>query len=264
MHALTTVDFVIRLATGVACGALIGMERQWRARMAGLRTNALVAAGATLFVLYSEAVGDTGSPTRVASYVVSGVGFLGGGVILRDGADVRGLNTAATLWCSAAVGVLAGSGKFELAVLGSLTVLAVHLILRPAARLLDHAPAAGISPGGGHAPAGAGDPDPTTRATVHLECERGTEIHIRALLLQALAASGLSPTGLRARRTGAAAAAGRGSEETTSLRATVTITGDAACASEQVVARLSLEPGVRDLHWHLDDEHDDAERHALA
>ena len=86
MHTLTTVEFLVRLATGVACGALIGVERQWRARMAGLRTNALVAAGATLFVLYSEAVGDTGSPTRVASYVVSGIGFLGGGVILRDGA----------------------------------------------------------------------------------------------------------------------------------------------------------------------------------
>ncbi|MFB7666934.1 MgtC/SapB family protein [Kitasatospora sp. NPDC056138] len=101
---------------------------------------------ATLFVLCSEAVSDTGSPTRVASYVVSGVGFLSGGVILRAGASVRGLNTAAILWCSAAVGVLAASGKLELAALGSLTVLAVHLVLRPAARLLDHAPAADTDP----------------------------------------------------------------------------------------------------------------------
>ncbi|WP_406194904.1 MgtC/SapB family protein [Kitasatospora sp. NBC_01560] len=242
MHTLTTFDFVIRLAVGVGCGALIGVERQWRARMAGLRTNALVAAGATLFVLYSEAVGDAGSPTRVASYVVSGIGFLGGGVILRDGGGVRGLNTAATLWCSAAVGVLAASGKLDLALLGTLTVLAVHVVLRPAGRLLDRAPAAGT------------DPDSTVRATVHLECERGAETHIRALLLQALNGSGLSPTGLRARRDE------RG--DTTSLRATVAVNGDVAPALEQVVSRLSLEPGVSDLHWHL--EEDDAKHQVLA
>ncbi|MEE1786394.1 MgtC/SapB family protein [Streptomyces sp. SP17BM10] len=244
MHTLTTVEFLVRLATGVACGALIGVERQWRARMAGLRTNALVAAGATLFVLYSEAVGDTGSPTRVASYVVSGIGFLGGGVILRDGAGVRGLNTAATLWCSAAVGVLAASGKLELAVLGTLAVLAVHLVLRPAGRLLDRAPQSGS------------DPDSTSRATVHLECDRKSETHIRALLLQSLAASGLTPTGLRARRAD--------DGEVTSLRATVAITGQVAPALEQVVTRLSLEPGVRDLHWHVEDESDESGAPALA
>jgi putative Mg2+ transporter-C (MgtC) family protein len=109
MQTLSVADFALRLGVGVGCGALIGLERQWRARMAGLRTNALVAAGATLFVLYAVATEDS-SPTRVASYVVSGIGFLGGGVILREGVNVRGLNTAATLWCSAAVGLLAGSG----------------------------------------------------------------------------------------------------------------------------------------------------------
>ncbi|MFF7989127.1 MgtC/SapB family protein [Kitasatospora xanthocidica] len=244
MHTLTTVEFLVRLATGVACGALIGVERQWRARMAGLRTNALVAAGATLFVLYSEAVGDAGSPTRVASYVVSGIGFLGGGVILRDGAGIRGLNTAATLWCSAAVGVLAAAGKLDLAVLGTLMVLGVHLVLRPAGRLLDRAPQAGS------------DPDSTCRATVHLECDRKSETHIRALLLQALAGSGLAPTGLRARRSEQG--------DLSSLRATVAITGQVAPALEQVVTRLSLEPGVRDLHWHLEEDPDDPGGPALA
>ncbi|KUL38058.1 hypothetical protein ADL22_19565 [Streptomyces sp. NRRL F-4489] len=237
MHTLTTFEFLIRLATGVACGALIGVERQWRARMAGLRTNALVATGATLFVLYSAAVGDAGSPTRVASYVVSGIGFLGGGVILRDGAGVRGLNTAATLWCSAAVGVLAASGRLVLAVLGTLTILAVHLLLRPAGRLLDRAPAAGS------------DPDAASRATVHVVCDRRDEGHLRALLLQALAASGLVPTALRSRRQQEGA--------DTAVLATVVITGDLAPALEPVIARLSLEPGVRDLHWHGEEHPDD-------
>ena len=170
MSTLTTFDFALRLAVGVGCGALIGVERQWRARTAGLRTNALVAAGATLFVLYSEAVGDESSPTRVASYVVSGIGFLGGGVILRDGASVHGLNTAATLWCSAALGVLAASGRLDLALLGTATVLAVHLLLRPAGRLIDRAPAPRHDPETSEIESSGEDVRDEVRATV--PCER--------------------------------------------------------------------------------------------
>ncbi|MFJ8637005.1 MgtC/SapB family protein [Streptomyces sp. NPDC093568] len=240
MANLTTFDFALRLAVGGGCGALIGVERQWRARMAGLRTNALVAVGATLFVLYSEAVGDPGSPTRVASYVVSGIGFLGGGVILREGGGVRGLNTAATLWCSAAVGVLAASGRLDLCLIGTAVVIAVHLLLRPAGRLIDRVPQR--------------DPDHEgVHATVHLVCDRGDETHVRALLSQALTGDGLAPTGLRVRRDG---------DETTSLRAAVALSGDPARSLEQLIARLSLEPGVRDLHWHLDDTPLDTEREA--
>lgn len=238
MTNLTTLDFAVRLAVGVGCGALIGVERQWRARMAGLRTNALVAAGATLFVLYSEAVGDTGSPTRVASYVVSGIGFLGGGVILREGGGVRGLNTAATLWCSAAVGVLAASGRLGLCVIGTLAVIAVHLLLRPAGRLIDRVPQR--------------DPDhEDVRAGVHLVCDSADESRLRALLSQGLAAGELAPTGLRVRHE---------EDGTTVVRAAVSLTGDPARALGPVVSRLSLEPGVRDLRWYLDGTSLDAER----
>ncbi|MFF0964744.1 MgtC/SapB family protein [Streptomyces sp. NPDC003703] len=242
MADLATFDFALRLAVGGGCGALIGVERQWRARMAGLRTNALVAVGATLFVLYSEAVGDSGSPTRVASYVVSGIGFLGGGVILREGGGVRGLNTAATLWCSAAVGVLAASGRLDLCLIGTAVVIAVHLLLRPAGRLIDRVPQRDPDHGGVH-------------AAVHLVCDRGDETHVRALLLQGLTGDGLAPTGLRV---------GRGAGETTDLRAEVVLTGDPARSLEQLIARLSLVPGVRDLHWHLDDTPADTERGAAA
>ncbi len=89
-----------------------------------------------MFVLYAVAMEDS-SPTRVASYVVSGIGFLGGGVILREGVNVRGLNTAATLWCSAAVGVLAASGHLVFTVIGTGTVIAIHLFGRPLGRMID-------------------------------------------------------------------------------------------------------------------------------
>lgn len=99
----TIFDFSGRAAIALALGALIGAERQWHQRMAGLRTNALVALGAALFELYAVLLEGSNAvdPTRIAAYVVSGVGFLGAGVILRDGVNVRGINTAATVWCSA-------------------------------------------------------------------------------------------------------------------------------------------------------------------
>src|ERR1700730_9527820 len=114
---MSTVEMLLRLGAGIGLGTVIGFERQYRARMAGLRTNALVAVGATLFVLLSANgfSGATADPTRVAAQIVSGIGFLGAGVIMRDGLNVRGLNTAATLWCSAAVGALAGAGMFTVA-----------------------------------------------------------------------------------------------------------------------------------------------------
>ncbi len=100
----------INLAVALSCGAVIGSERQVRQRMAGLRTNALVALGAAAFVIFSMLFPTEVSPTRVAAQVVSGIGFLGAGIIFRDGFNVHGLNTAATLWCSAAVGLMAGAG----------------------------------------------------------------------------------------------------------------------------------------------------------
>src|ERR1700749_4879630 len=103
-------EIAIRLSTALLVGAVIGFERQWRQRMAGLRTNALVAIGAAGFVIFSAIASGGTNPTGVAAQIVSGIGFLGAGVILREGINVRGLNTAATLWCSAMVGTIAGAG----------------------------------------------------------------------------------------------------------------------------------------------------------
>jgi putative Mg2+ transporter-C (MgtC) family protein len=94
---MTTLEFVTRLAVAFLLGSSLGFERQWRQRMAGLRTNTLVATGAALFVMLSVLTPGDASPTRVSAQVVSGIGFLAGGVILKEGLSVRGLNTAATL-----------------------------------------------------------------------------------------------------------------------------------------------------------------------
>ena len=121
--------FVIRLTICFCLSILIGLERQLRHRMVGLRTNVLVCIGAFLFVYLSFGI-NVSDQTRVAAQVVSGIGFLGAGVILRDGSKIKGLNTAATLWCVAAIGTLCASGLVIEATLGTLFVLLSNIILR--------------------------------------------------------------------------------------------------------------------------------------
>jgi putative Mg2+ transporter-C (MgtC) family protein len=133
--------FMVTVTVALVLGVALGLERQYRGHPAGLRTNALVCVGAALFVSLSRELQHSESlrmdPTRMAAYVVSGIGFLGGGVILREGFNVRGMNTAATLWCSAAVGILAGFGMLPHAVIGTLVVLGIHVGLRPLSRWID-------------------------------------------------------------------------------------------------------------------------------
>src|SRR5215469_18137038 len=133
--------FAGRLITAFVLGAFVGAERQWRQRTAGLRTNCLVAVGSAMFVMMGGLIGGAdGSQGRVAAYVVSGIGFIGGGVILKEGFSIRGLNTAATLWCTAAIGTLAGLGRTNLSFFGTVAVLAANLLLRPLAQRINRAP----------------------------------------------------------------------------------------------------------------------------
>jgi putative Mg2+ transporter-C (MgtC) family protein len=122
-------EFTIRLAVAFGLGAIVGLERQLRQGLTSARTNALVAVGAAQFVSLSALLG-AGDPTRIAAQVVSGVGFIGAGVILHTGMTIRGLNTAATLWSAAAVGSLAGAGFLLEAVIGACFVLLANVLLR--------------------------------------------------------------------------------------------------------------------------------------
>jgi putative Mg2+ transporter-C (MgtC) family protein len=134
----------LALSVSFVLGAVIGLERQYRQRSAGLRTNVLVALGAAAFVDLGVRISGPDGSVRIIAYVVSGIGFLGAGVIMKEGAQVRGLNTAATLWATAAVGAFAGAGQELEAGLVAAFILAGNTLLRPLVDFVNRRP---ITPG---------------------------------------------------------------------------------------------------------------------
>src|SRR4051812_40234457 len=136
MRGISQPELVIRLVIAMVAGLAVGLEREFRAHPAGIRTHALVAVGAALFTIagaYGFADvprGPTIDPARIAAQVASGVGFLGAGAILRQGLGVRGLTTAATLWLAAAVGVASGAGAYPAVAIATAMVLVVLIVMR--------------------------------------------------------------------------------------------------------------------------------------
>jgi len=128
--------FALHALMALALGTLIGLERQWHRRLADLKTSALVCFGACVFMIAAGAQGPS-DPAHMAGQIVVGVGFIGAGLLFREGTQTRGLNTAATLWCSAAVGVLTGSGQEALAALAAALLVFANVVLRRVARQLD-------------------------------------------------------------------------------------------------------------------------------
>lgn len=222
-------QFVGNLLLAVGLGSLIGIERQWRQRMAGLRTNALVSAGAALFVLLAQAIDTGGDVTRIPSYVVSGVGFLGAGVIMKEGGSVRGLNTAATLWCSAAVGCLAGFGFYFFAVSGAIAVLGTHLVLRPVAQKINQHSISAL--------------EHEFKYQIAITCRESEEAHVRSLILHAVAPSAMILRALHSKDVSGSQAV--------HVIADVDSTVKNDSLLEQVVSRLCLEKGVSAVSWTL-------------
>ena len=126
----------MRLGVAAALGIAIGFERQWRHRATGLHTSSLVAVGAALFALLDVSL-NAGDTTRIVAGVVTGVGFIAGGVIFREGVNVSGLNTAATIWSTAAVGALAGFGLWREAAAGGIAILLLNVLLQPLSDAID-------------------------------------------------------------------------------------------------------------------------------
>lgn len=225
--------FLLRVAAALALGAMIGSERQLRQRLTGLRTNALVSTGACLFVLMTQAVpGMTTDASRVAAYVVSGIGFLGGGVIMRDGLNVRGLNTAATLWCTAAVGVLCSMGLLLEAGIGSLMVLCANILLRDLAARFNRQ---SIIPAS----------ESIQYYKVRIICQAQDEVQVRSLMLHSLGNSGLRLQSLHSEDLA--------QPEKMEVNAEVAGNPKLTDQLENLVSRISLEKGVSSVRWQLCD-----------
>jgi putative Mg2+ transporter-C (MgtC) family protein len=220
--------FALNIGAALLMGIAIGLERQWHQHPAGLRTNALVALGAALFVSLSLLMHDEGSPTRVASYIVSGLGFLGGGVILREGLNVKGLNTAATIWCSGAVGSLCGSGFVAHAALGTVTILLARLALRPLGQEIDTRLKKAVNV--------------ETLYRMRVVCPRQTAALIRTILLRhinahpTLTAQGFTTQEIE-------------KDEEAAVVVDIYSTMRNERALEELVNRINIEPGIVAVSW---------------
>jgi putative Mg2+ transporter-C (MgtC) family protein len=132
MTPLSDTELIQRLLLAAAIGGLLGAERELRRKSAGFRTNILIALGAAIFTIASLTLGQgAGDPTRIAAQIVTGIGFLGAGTILRNHDGVHGLTTAATVWVNAALGVAAGGGQYRLAIIAGAITLGVLLVMGP-------------------------------------------------------------------------------------------------------------------------------------
>ena len=133
-------SLLTKLVLAMALGYLIGLEREWHGKVVGTRTISLIAIGSTLYVLMSPSI-IGGDNSRIIAQVVSGIGFLGAGIIFKHGDTVKGLTTAATVWCAAAIGCLCGYGMFAEAIAGTAAVMTVNLLfkhVRPEKRQADN------------------------------------------------------------------------------------------------------------------------------
>jgi putative Mg2+ transporter-C (MgtC) family protein len=221
-------DTVVSLLTAFVFGTLIGAERQYRQRSAGLRTNVLVAVGASAFVdLANHLTGSDGS-VRVIAYVVSGIGFLGAGAIMKEGMNVRGLNTAATLWASAAVGCCAGADMVAQAALLTLFVLGGNTLLRPLVNAIDRIPIV----------------EQSTEASydVLITTDSGSVASVREFLLEKLEAANYPVRDIEV---------AYGPEDSAEITATLVSLSIEPNELDAVVASLAAMRGVRHATWNV-------------
>jgi len=226
INLASLVDTLVSLSAAFVLGGLIGFERQYRQRTAGLRTNVLVAVGAAIFVDMANRLGGAEGAVRVVAYVVSGIGFLGAGVIMREEGNVRGLNTAATLWASAGVGACAGADLILEALLGTLFVLAANTLLRPIVNNINRQPLDVISA--------------EVTNIVYVIAQRARQKAVLALLEAELERSNYPASDVDVH------AFGSDEVEIEATLATTSVDGDELDA---LVARLSASPLVQQVFW---------------
>jgi putative Mg2+ transporter-C (MgtC) family protein len=233
--AMLALDLLGRVGLATLLGIAIGLERQWRSRMAGLQTMALVSMGSALFlILGAYSFGEETAPTRVAAQIVTGIGFLGAGVIMKQGLSVTGLNTAATLWATGAVGALAGAWMWREAIAGAFIIVAANGLLHPLAGVMDRKGFA------------FGRETPSADYVFEVICEAGAESGVRALVVQAVMHPGMALTSLQSLPTK--------NPEQVLLRAELTAAARNDAPLEEAVSTLSLDPRVASVRWAIKQE----------
>lgn len=220
-------DFTIRIFICFILSISIGIERQYRHKMVGLRTNVLVSLGAFLFVYVSYGV-DAVDKTRIAAQVVSGIGFLGAGVILREGSKIKGLNTAATLWCVAAIGVLTASGMVIEAIIGTCLVLLSNIVLRIISLILMEKI----------------NKYQKEKCMVRISCKKNIEVVVRTTLVKLIERNNLSLQSLERNVI---------TQSEVKLKAIIITTTPQAI--EEIVKTVSAEPGVTSISWEHEKYH---------
>ena len=233
---MTYLDFLCRISICFVLGLIIGIERQYRRRVAGMRTITLVALGSFLFVSISFLTNPV-DVTRIAAQVVSGIGFLGAGVIIRDGQNIRGLNTAATLWCSAAVGTLTALGFIIEAVIGVLYILASNIILRIISKkMMNKIPAKQIE-----------------HYALTILCDEEKEISIKNMLLQKLRTNQICIKSFNTSKY----------EDNKKIETTIDIASSEVDSFNNTINKLCLESGVNSVMFNkltsYSDDDDDYE-----
>ncbi|MBV8124632.1 MAG: MgtC/SapB family protein [Paucibacter sp.] len=227
-HALG--DMAVSLISAFVFGSMIGFERQVRQRTAGLRTNTLVAVGAAIFVslgnrLYQLHLGAQGT-TQIVAYVVSGIGFLGAGAIMKEGANVTGLNTAATLWGSGAVGACCGAGLIGEGLLAAIFVLASNTLLRPVVNRINRRP--------------VNEEHSEASYTVYVICEKPAQADVHERLVDELESSSYPAREVDQHPFGPA---------DTEIEAMLYATAVNADELDAVMGRIEQWPGVKQAFW---------------
>jgi putative Mg2+ transporter-C (MgtC) family protein len=231
---MPALELLVRVGLATLLGLAIGIERQWRSRMAGLQTMALVSMGSALYlILGAYAFHRDVDPTRVAAQIVTGVGFLGAGVIMKQGLSVTGLNTAATLWATASVGALAGAWAWREAVAGAAIIVAGNTFLHPLAERMDRL----------HSEVGRDLPPVDYR--VEGVCRREAADAIRASLVAAVG-GGFRLNSFSVRDTDA--------PDEVRLRADVATAKRDDTQVEGAVRELAAQPTVREVGWSIANE----------
>lgn len=227
------ISFLGRISVCFILGIIIGFERQCRRRIAGMRTITLVALGAFLFVSVSKLT-VANDITRVAAQVVSGIGFLGAGVILRDGTNIRGLNTAATLWCSAAIGTLTALGLLIEAIIGVFFILFANVVLRFISKIM----MGKIAPKVEH-------------YLLTIECNPDKEMVVKNLLIQKLKSQHNSLKNFVTKK----------DDNNIRIEVEVEIVGDEGDDIDSIINRLCIEEGINSTEYnkitnYTDDDED--------